>query len=258
MEEFYFTENFAGYNLFYAPVCNSTNDVAQICAGIYGLKTPLAVYSFDQRKGRGQGNNLWESEPGKNLAITFLQDDSLATKTSPVAFNKCIALGVRDTLQKLTGLAVKIKWPNDMYHDGYKLSGLLMESLLLAGELKVLSVGIGINVNQVVFKGNFKASSLHLATGEYYELINVVHELTYQISSYTNKLRLYNSQVINELYHEHLYQVNQQIVLDLAEGTQVTGTLSNIDDSGRIVLIDRDGKKMAFHHGEARIAKEKR
>jgi BirA family biotin operon repressor/biotin-[acetyl-CoA-carboxylase] ligase len=255
LEEFYFTENFTGFNLFYSPECLSTGPLAREAAKISGPNTPVALYTFHQTAGRGQGNHYWDSEPGRNLAVTYLIQNSEALSLYPVVFNKCIALGVRHTLRKLSAMPVKIKWPNDMYHEGNKISGLLLESFLLEGQQRMFSAGIGINVNQEIFPDGYKASSLKNITGEDFNIAKVLHELTYNISHYINKLRIYKIEEIDEEFNENLWCRNELIQVILRDNSTQQGVLRYVDDAGRIVLENENGQRVAYHHGEAIIDK---
>jgi BirA family biotin operon repressor/biotin-[acetyl-CoA-carboxylase] ligase len=255
LEEFYFTENFTGFNLFYSPECLSTGPLAREAAKISGPNTPVALYTFHQTAGRGQGNHYWDSEPGRNLAVTYLIQNSEALALYPVVFNKCIALGVCHTLRKLSAMPVKIKWPNDMYHEGNKISGLLLESFLLEGQQRMFSAGIGININQVKFPEGYKASSLKNITGQDFNVSEVLHELTYNISHYINKLRIYEIHDIDEEFNENLWSLNTKIQVILRDESKVQGLLKSVDEAGRIVLETASGQHIAYHHGEAIIDK---
>ena len=70
------------------------------------------------------------------------------------ALSQAIAIGVRNFAAAELGEEVKIKWPNDIFYEGRKLGGLLIENLLSGeGYLQASVVGVGINVNQTTFEG---------------------------------------------------------------------------------------------------------
>lgn len=142
-----------------------------------------------------------------------------------------------------------------MYHEGNKISGLLLESFLLEGQQRMFSAGIGINVNQVQFPEGYKASSLKNITGQDFNVSEVLHELTYNISHYINKLRIYKIQEIDEEFNENLWSLNTQIQVILRDQTTEQGLLKSVDEAGRIVLETASGQHIAYHHGEAIIDK---
>ncbi len=50
-----------------------------------------------------------------------------------------------------TGLALRLKWPNDLYIGARKTAGILIQNTLSGRHLQASVVGIGLNVNQTVF-----------------------------------------------------------------------------------------------------------
>ena len=65
-----------------------------------------------QTAGRGQGNNTWESERGKNLLCSIrISPEGLPANRQYVIL-QAAALAVRDTLTEYTD-GITIKWPND-------------------------------------------------------------------------------------------------------------------------------------------------
>jgi BirA family biotin operon repressor/biotin-[acetyl-CoA-carboxylase] ligase len=59
-----------------------------------------------------------------------------------------------------------LKWPNDIWVDGRKLGGILIENRWNGQGLEWSVIGLGLNVNQTVFAEGLAATSLKLLTGE--------------------------------------------------------------------------------------------
>ncbi len=121
-----------------------------------GLRTGKAtnrwvVRAGVQRSGRGQFGTVWESEADKNLLFSILiaQDDLPADR--PFQLNMTICRVLADTLS-LWLPALQIKWPNDLYVEGRKLGGVLIENQWSAGRWQSAVVGIGINCLQASFQ----------------------------------------------------------------------------------------------------------
>ena len=114
-------------SLIYFNNCASTQDeLIDFLNQHYLSEDFLAVYTFNQTKGRGQYGNSWENLPEKNLAYSF----ALKTKTinvSDTCFNFYTAILVRDFIANLTKTEVKIKWPNDLILKNKKICGMLFE-----------------------------------------------------------------------------------------------------------------------------------
>ena len=58
-----------------------------------------------------------------------------------------VAARIADEIESLLPPAIQLKWPNDLFCDGKKLGGILVESQTLADGVVAAVVGVGINVN---------------------------------------------------------------------------------------------------------------
>lgn len=123
----------------------------------------------EQTAGRGQRGNTWFSAPGENLTFSIVLKDLPLKASEAVRLNYMASVAVASYLES-HGVEAAIKWPNDIYVNGKKICGMLIENVVGAhGELKASVVGIGINVNQKVFPQLANATSLSLCTGKTYE-----------------------------------------------------------------------------------------
>src|SRR5260370_12539901 len=75
---------------------------------------------------------------------------------------------VYSAVDAMTGVAVDLKWPNDLLIRGKKLGGILMEMHAEPNQVRFVIVGIGLNVNQEKFPGELAnlATSLRVETGK--------------------------------------------------------------------------------------------
>jgi BirA family biotin operon repressor/biotin-[acetyl-CoA-carboxylase] ligase len=125
----------------------STNDRAVALACRDRVDCPFLVLAIDQTSGRGRGENAWWSAPG---ALTFsLIADAAAIglpeerwPQTALAAGLAVAQAVE---QAVPGAPAGLKWPNDVYLSGRKVSGILVE--VPAPRTGRLVVGIGVNVN---------------------------------------------------------------------------------------------------------------
>lgn len=127
------------------------------------LGSPWDVFTADfQSAGRGRLDHKWHSRRGENLMMSAVVDvaglapDLVATFPLVVGLSACEAIG----RMLPSGVAAKIKWPNDVLVDGRKVAGILCE---LDGE-KIIA-GVGVNVLQTDFPPEIssRATSLALA-----------------------------------------------------------------------------------------------
>jgi BirA family biotin operon repressor/biotin-[acetyl-CoA-carboxylase] ligase len=227
-------------SLIYFNNCASTQDeLIDFLNQHYLSEDFLAVYTFNQTKGRGQYGNSWENLPEENLAYSF----ALKTKNinvSDTCFNFYTAILVRDFIANLTKTEVKIKWPNDLIIKNKKICGMLFEK-----NKNYFVVGIGINILQENFKNLPKAGSILSQTGLSFELKAFTESLHQYIFEHLVQKEIPNN--ILELYHLHLYRKNEVSVFEKNEVRQ-NGIIQNVDENGYIWIdLENEGLQKFFH-----------
>ena len=130
---------------------DSTNlELRRRISDIDNLSVLCAV---EQTAGRGQGDHTWTSTPGENLTCSVLlrfEDIAPLRATDALYITKIITLAIVDYLAGLD-IRARIKWHNDIYVDGLKICGILIENILEGEFVSESIVGIGLNVNQTIF-----------------------------------------------------------------------------------------------------------
>ncbi len=108
------------------------------------------IVAATQSAGRGRYRRTWVSHHG-NLYTSFIY----ASPERDARLSYAVAVAVAETLMSF-GVDVKIKWPNDIFIDGAKIAGILIE---YAGDFVV--VGIGINVKTCPAVDKYKTTKLN-------------------------------------------------------------------------------------------------
>ena len=227
-------------SLIYFNNCTSTQDeLIDFLNQHYLSEDFLAVYTFNQTKGRGQYGNSWENLPEENLTYSF----ALKTKNinvSDTCFNFYTAILVRDFIANLTKTEVKIKWPNDLILKNKKICGMLFEK-----SKNYFVVGIGINILQENFKNLPKAGSVLSQTGLSFELKAFTESLHQYLFEHLVQKEIPNN--ILELYQLHLYRKNEVSVFEKNEVRQ-NGIIKNVDETGHIWIdLENEGLQKFFH-----------
>lgn len=107
---------------------------------------PLVIVANTQRAARGRNKKTWLSLNQKSISFSLCfkinaQDFDLRR----LSYVSCISL--LNVIKKNTSNKnIKIKWPNDLYLDNKKVSGILIESLSTNKEVYV-GIGVGINLD---------------------------------------------------------------------------------------------------------------
>ena len=138
------------------------------------------VRADHQTAGKGRNQRIWQSEPGENLLFSLLIKDPdyfpLYRSISIIT-----ALSIAQVLKK-QGIEAMIKWPNDVYVEGRKICGILLESVTRKS-MECLIIGVGLNVNQCHFGDELihPAVSMKLTCGRDFSITEVRDECYEQL-----------------------------------------------------------------------------
>jgi BirA family biotin operon repressor/biotin-[acetyl-CoA-carboxylase] ligase len=109
----------------------------------------LVVFAEHQTAGRGQRGNRWESAAHKGLWFSTLLRPKIDIGES-ARLTAWAAQTVAETIGNEFSLTATIKTPNDVYVDGRKIAGVLVEMRAQKNARHFAIAGIGINVNQAL------------------------------------------------------------------------------------------------------------
>lgn len=126
---------------------SSTNDHAlRIAARLQ--TTPHLVIARRQRQGRGRGSNQWWSSEGAlTFSLIVRLDRDLVPASRWPQFSLAAGAGICAGLEDLVPAGdVRLKWPNDVYLEGRKVCGVLVEVPAEAASGHLV-IGVGLNVN---------------------------------------------------------------------------------------------------------------
>jgi len=115
-----------------------------------GARHGTLVTADEQTAGRGRQGRVWTAPPRSGVLMSVVLRE--LSETLPLA----AAVAVCDSL----AVEAQIKWPNDVWIDGRKLAGILVEARPQEGWAVL---GIGMNVTTEEFPPELHATSLRLA-----------------------------------------------------------------------------------------------
>ena len=153
---------------------DSTNNYLREQSAKARLPEGSLVIADFQTAGKGQVGNSWESEAGKNLMFSILLYPDFLPANRQFLISQIASLSVKETLEKYTD-SVTVKWPNDIYWKDRKICGMLIENDLSGQHLYCSVVGIGLNINQEIFRSDApNPVSLTQITGKTYDREDVL------------------------------------------------------------------------------------
>lgn len=135
---------------------DSTNNVLKLLAADSGNSTikskkPVVCISEEQTAGRGRRGRSFYSPKDTGIYISFLLYPDIPISEA-VMYTTIAATAEALAIEKVTGLPVDIKWVNDIWMRGKKISGILTEAStsIEDGSLEYVIVGIGINLYEPI------------------------------------------------------------------------------------------------------------
>ena len=125
------------------PVIDSTNQY--LLDRLSELQSGDACVAEYQQAGRGRRGRKWFSPFGSNLYLSMywrLEQGPAAA----IGLSLVIGIVIAEVLQSLGADKVRVKWPNDLYLQDRKLSGILVELTGKTGDAAQIVSGAGINL----------------------------------------------------------------------------------------------------------------
>lgn len=230
------------------------------------------IMAVEQFSGKGQLGAVWQSEAGKNLTFSLLLYPNTYISKQPFLLTVAISLALADFLDEILiqnhnisnqdpklqmpKHKIQVKWPNDIYVDGRKIAGVLIENSFIGMHWKHSVVGIGINVNQVRFPSeiSYKIGSLKQLTQIDYDLNELLDRLCSCIEKRYLALRSGKHEALHAEYYERLYQFGE-VHTYWIDGVPVPAKIVGVTAQGRLQLdfnghlVDFGIKEVGFREG---------
>ena len=200
-----------------------------------------------QTAGRGQVGNVWESERGKNLTFSLVLYPQALPVNQQFLISQIAALSVKETLDAYTE-GISIKWPNDIYWQDKKICGMLIENDLSGHNLLRSIIGIGINLNQTIFRGDApNPVSLWQIVKQEVDREVVLRQFLSRFEAYNQALLSGEKALIHTCYMEALYWREGYHPYADAKGA-FSARIYGIEPTGHLLLQSTDGaiRRYAF------------
>jgi BirA family biotin operon repressor/biotin-[acetyl-CoA-carboxylase] ligase len=252
--------------LCFARQLSSTNDLALQLSAARSVELPALVLAERQVHGRGRGANRWWSSAG-SLTFTWLVAPErfgitgLEQQLVPLAVGVALCEAAGQFLGP--GKSCGVRWPNDVYLDGRKLAGILVERgepapgtsagqahSSDAGEQErhgaaarpvqqpTLVIGIGVNVNNSFESApaelRQRAIALCQAAGRSLDLTEVLSACLRQLDRALHSLGQSRVEVL-ERCRSRLEMAGRRVVVQ-QPGRRIEGLCCGIAEDGALLV----------------------
>lgn len=236
-------------------VLPSTNAYALDLIAKSAPKEGTVISASFQSEGRGQIGSRWDSPAGNNLLMSTILYPTFLPASQQFLLSQAVSLAVMEVVKEYTSGEVKVKWPNDVYLQGRKVAGILLQVALSGQRLQSCVAGIGLNVNQTDFPAWLgRATSMALETGRRVELEALKAALCYRLESRYLQLRAGNYQQVRSDYMDALLGYQQSGLYRRPEGEAFLGEIVGINESGQLLLRHNE-KTEAFQLKEISLVR---
>lgn len=223
------------------PSTGSTN--AELLQRLPCLESPLLLAAESQTAGRGRAGRAWLTVPGGSLAFSlawpFFRRELAGMAGLPLA----VGVALAQTLIK-AGVAVQLKWPNDLLLAGAKLGGVLVETgrVVRADHRQWWAVvGVGINIalpSDAAADLQREVAQAPLLLGRRNELLAAV---ALGLAQTLTRFDQYGFAAFKDEWNRlHAHAGKTVRILD-AGSVQVEGMAMGVDESGALLVQTASG-----------------
>ncbi|MAZ78212.1 MAG: biotin--[acetyl-CoA-carboxylase] ligase [Legionellaceae bacterium] len=219
----------------------------------------IACMSETQTKGKGRLQRQWHSPFGQNIYLSLLcpfeKDISELSGLSLVA-GLAVCHAIESTID-LRGNQLKMKWPNDIFIDGRKLGGILIEIEAESNGFCQVVIGVGLNVNmEKALKREIDQSwaSLLQMTEQYIDRNKLCAEIIDSIIDYFER---FSSKGLAEYKSEWQKRdcLSNKNISVMSGNKKMTGACIGINNQGHLKIQDKSGKTSTLSSGDTTLLK---
>lgn len=256
-------------------VVDSTNNVLKLIAtqnnNSYSgasdatqAKQPMVCISEEQTAGKGRRGRSFYSPKDTGIYISFLLYPNIPISEAAL-YTTIAATAEAKAIEKVSGFPVDIKWVNDIWMRGKKVSGILTEASasIEDGSLEYVVVGIGINLYEP--EGGFPDEIKGIAGAVYPEHTqienlrnNIASELIIQFMKYYNE-GLESPSFLSD-YEKRCFVIGKDVELTSPDhnslnpdGTNPVVHVLGINNKCHLHVLFNDGHEEFLSGGEISI-----
>jgi BirA family biotin operon repressor/biotin-[acetyl-CoA-carboxylase] ligase len=234
----------------------STSDLV-LARGLAGEKEGYCLFAESQSAGRGRRGDAWLSPLSRDLLFSILLRPEAPMEHWPrlpqlAAVALCRAI---DRLAPALGVEPQIKWPNDIWLNGRKVAGLLVETRMSGAAKSSFAVlGIGLNVNGLDFPDEIRriATSLRQAAGGkvMFDRNQLAATLLGEFGHlYPQALDNDGFAEVQEILHQRSCLLGRKVCVNSASG-EIEGMVEGFGPNGELILITAKDERKTLHSAD--------
>ncbi|WP_227998736.1 biotin--[acetyl-CoA-carboxylase] ligase [Nocardia australiensis] len=199
------------------------------------------LLSETQVHGRGRHARTWVSPPRAQISMSLLVRlpgiDPARLGWLPLL----TGVAVVDALRATAAVDAVLKWPNDVLIDGRKVAGILAE-VAASGAAPAIVIGVGLNVSLTESELPVPhATSLTLSGAAVTDRTVLVGSLLTEFARRFTAWRAADWATTDLIaaYRDRCATIGARVRAELPGGQTLTGTATDIDSAGRLLIGDQ-------------------
>ncbi len=220
------------------------------------VKANSLLVAEHQSAGMGRRGKLWLTPKGRAICLSYRF--ALPLPVAQMAgYQITTALAITATIHSFEpSAAVQLKWPNDLYHQGKKFAGILINLIPQQQHTEVI-VGIGINWQLTTAQLNSVKQAVsniplaQLKSNRTPTRSQFIVQLITHIENHNQEFVAHGLSGFLHQWQQHDYLLHQQLAVS-GEQLQATGVYQGINQHGELLLQTQQGIK-AFCSGEVSV-----
>lgn len=237
-----------GRKIFAFNKITSTNDRAMALAD-NGAPEGSLIIAEEQTSGRGRRQRTWVAEPGKHLLFSVIFRPRW-TIEQVQRLTQMMVIAAARAIRRETGLAVSVKWPNDLLIEGKKIAGVLTEMRGQADAIDFVIVGLGLNVNGQAPKNvRYPTTTLQELTGHSVNRLSLLRVLLEEAEALYAELVQNGMETIIKEWKNLSMMIGTLVKAEYHE-ISIEGMVMGINDMGHLLIRTELGLVKALSSGE--------
>jgi BirA family transcriptional regulator, biotin operon repressor / biotin---[acetyl-CoA-carboxylase] ligase len=222
---------------------DSTNERARALA-TEGAPSGTVVTAGIQTAGRGRRGRAWSAPAGKALLCSaILAPLELEHSLLPLA----VPIAVCEAVESLAPLECLVKWPNDVWVEGRKLAGVLVEAE--PPTWAVIGIGVNVAIEPAEFPPDLRQPAISVGHGT-----GVEDALAAVCERLGNWVDAPPKRVLDEFAMRDALAGRSVRWVGAGGGSAAgTGVAEGLDERGNLRVATEDGRRLSLGAGEVQL-----
>jgi BirA family biotin operon repressor/biotin-[acetyl-CoA-carboxylase] ligase len=216
---------------------DSTNDLAREFAAV-GAPQGTVVTAEEQVAGRGRQGRSWTAPAGKALLYSAIVRP---LEQRHLVLPLAAPLAVADAAEEVAGVSCAIKWPNDVWIEGRKCAGVLIEARPQDG-WAVIGVGLNVSIEPGEFPEELRETATSLDADATVD--GALEALNESLTRWTRA----DPQEVLAAFRDRDALRGREIAWDGGNGTA-----EGIDERGNLLVATGSGEQVSLGAGEVHL-----